>query len=121
MHPRDWRRERECRSRALAKFCLPTSPQPPGTRSQRAANRSTASSVSDSCPASSVIQGICATLTSRNGFERPVAADRIGGFVRVFSADNFAHKFRREPGVLVREFDSNRLAVHHGQLMAQLI
>src|SRR5881396_1567441 len=42
----------------------------------------------------------------------------VSRFLRVFRTDYLSHEFSCESGVLVREFDSNRLAVHHWQLMA---
>src|SRR4051812_18752790 len=35
--------------------------------------------------------------------------------------DQFAHEFRRHPGVLVGVFDANGPAANHGQLVAELI
>src|SRR5713226_2087901 len=67
----------------------------------------------------SAFQKSASSLASRCADQ--LRAGRLDGFIRVFSADDFAHEFRPEPGVLVREFDSNRLAVDHGQLMAQLV
>src|SRR5678815_859475 len=39
----------------------------------------------------------------------------------VFRLDDFAHELRRELRVFVCEFDPDRFAVYHGQLMAKLV
>src|SRR6266511_435765 len=67
--------------------------------------------------------------TDRNSSVQPHpsrGADRLwrggpGRFLPVFRADDLAHEFDRELGVLVRELDPDCLATHDGQWMAKLV
>src|SRR5436190_17682785 len=48
-------------------------------------------------------------------------AGRTCRFLRIFRLNDLAHELCRKLGVLVREFDADSFAVHHGQLMAQFV
>src|SRR6266404_841051 len=57
------------------------------------------------------------SLCSETQFLRRLASRFLG----VFRPDNFAHELCCELGVLVCEFDPDSFAIHHGQLVAQLV
>src|SRR6185369_1748822 len=68
----------------------------------------------------SAIQWISAQRPASNRAGQ-LRAGSLDGPVRVFGVNDFPHELRGELRVLVRELNPQRLAVHHGQLVAQLV